>query len=433
MNIGDTINGYTILSKVGEGGFGVVYKVAKNKHYFAMKSILPDANQEQIMRFRREVRMLMSVKDEHVIEVVDYDLDDNSPYFIMPLCSESLTTKVRAGMSEEEGLTACIDFCKGIQAIHHAKMCHRDIKPDNALFLNGVLKITDLGVGRFENRDTTTLTQYGDQIYTEGYRPPEYRTDDSDAFREFTAQGDIYMIGKSIYFVLTHGGDVTDVDLTAVSIDVAPIIERCLKTSLNDRYSTVDELLDDLVTIQNVRKKIQKIPKSLDEILIEPMPIRYDDLYNRLLADSDDEKSLYELLKSVDDMTLTALFTQKRSLLSNYIGRFNQTLRNPKGWIMFEYVEVYVNAIKIMFFLCSTPYHKQLLLDLAFDLAIQYNRYPAMLIIGDILSSLSDADARALSIFFMRRKDDILHMKPNFKHPVHYLINNLISSTRTIS
>ena len=132
-------------------------------------------------------------------------------------------------------------------------------------------------------------------------------------------------------------------------------------------------------------------------------------------------------------MTLTALFTQKRSLLSNYIGRFNQTLRNPKGWIMFEYVEVYVNAIKIMFFLCSTPYHKQLLLDLAFDLAIQYNRYPAMLIIGDILSSLSDADARALSIFFMRRKDDILHMKPNFKHPVHYLINNLISSTRTIS
>ncbi len=428
MNIGETINGYRILSKLGEGGFGVVYKVEKNNQHYAMKSILADSNEEKIKRFRREVRMLNNVKNEHVIEVVDFNLYNDPPYFVMPLCSESLSAKVRAGMSEEECLTACIDFCKGIQAIHQAKMSHRDIKPDNALFLNGVLKITDLGGGRFENRDTTTLTRYGGRIYSEGYCPPEYRASDSDAFRDGTLQGDIYMIGKSIYFVMTRGGDVTNVDLTAVNIDISPIIERCLKTSLNDRYGSVDELLGDLMTVRNVRAQLQQIPKSLDEILAEPVPARYDDLYNRLLVDTDDEKSLYELLKRTSDNTLTSLFTQKRTMLGNYIGRFNQTLRDPMGRIQFEYIEVYVNAIKIMFSICESSYYKQLLLDLAFDLAVANNRYPAMQIIGDILSSLTDAEAYDLGIFFMRRKEEIILMQPYFTQPIHYLIRNLIRS-----
>ena len=237
------------------------------------------------------------------------------------------------------------------------------------------------------------------------------------------------MIGKTIYYVMSNGGDVSNVDLTTVSSDIAPIIERCLKTSLNERYDNVEEIIAELGILQNVRSQLQQMPKSLDEILNEEPTTMYEALYNRLLVDSNDEQSLYQLLSKLDERTLNSLFMKKSNILNNYIGVFNQTLRHPKGFIQFEYIEVYVNAIKIMFNVCRSPYHKQVLLDLAFDLAIQYNRYPAMLKIGEILSKLTDNDARSLGSFFMRRRDDILHMKPNFNHPMHYIVRNLINVT----
>ena len=430
MKVGDIFNGYTIIAHVKDGGMGSVYKVEKNGVYYAMKTILPSADDEEKARFRRETRMLLSVKDNNVIEILDYDLSANEPYYIMPFCTSSLTSETTK-LSDDEKMEVCTCFCKGINAIHQAGISHRDIKPDNVLFFNGVLKVTDLGGGRFVNRDTQTLTQYGDYIGTYGYLPPEYKSD-PEAFKNGTKQGDIYMIGKTIYYVMSNGGDVSNVDLSTVSSDIAPIIERCLKTSLNERYGNVEEIIADLNILQNVRSQLQQMPKSLDEILKEQPATMYEALYNRLLFDSKDEQSLYKLLSNLSDDTLNSLFMKKANMLNNYIGVFNQILRHPHGFIQFEYIEVYVNVIKIMFNICRTSYHKQVLLDLAFDLAIQHNRYPAMLIIGEILSKLSDADARSLGSFFMRRREDILHMKPNFKHPMHYIINNLVSSTRTI-
>ena len=175
MNVGDKLGKYTIQEHIKDGGMGAVYKVMSNGIIYAMKTILPNASADSILRFRREARMLQSVKSEHVIEVLDCDFNISTPYYIMPYCSSSLTTETTK-LSFDEKIKACIEFCKGIQSLHEAGVCHRDIKPDNALFLNGVLKITDLGGGRFVNRDTATLTQFG-YIGTQGYMPPEYNND----------------------------------------------------------------------------------------------------------------------------------------------------------------------------------------------------------------------------------------------------------------
>ena len=330
MKIGETINGYNIVSHINDGGFDSVYKVEKDGVQFAMKTVLPDADQDLVLRFRREVRLLMSVKDEHVIEVLDYDLDNDTPYYIMPFCSDSLSHEIKS-LSDEKKVEAIIDFCKGIFAIHQAGICHRDIKPDNALFLDGILKITDLGGGRFANRDTTTLTQFG-YIGTEGYMPPEYKTD-PEAFKKGTRQGDIYMIGKSIYNVMSNGGDVSNVDLANVNPGIAPIIERCLKTNLNERYNNVDEIIKELQVFKSVKQELKNGPKSLDEILREKGHEKYDDLYNLLLNEGNDEQSLYLLLQKLDDNILRALFAAKSNQLNNYIGIYDQILRNPQGWI----------------------------------------------------------------------------------------------------
>ena len=173
--------------------------------------------------------------------------------------------------------------------------------------------------------------------------------------------------------------------------------------------------------------QLQQVPKTLQEILNEHGQAKNDDLFNLLLIESSDEQTLYTLLIELDDKTLTDMLIAKNSQLNNYIGLYDRILRNPKGWIQFNYIEVYVNFIMIMFSQCHTIYYKQKLLDLAFDLAIQYNRYPAMLIIGTILNSLSESDARGLGPFFVRRKADILHMRPNFNQPMHYIVRNLVN------
>ena len=70
MNVGDKLGKYTIQEHIKDGGMGAVYKVMSNGIIYAMKTILPNASADSILRFRREARMLQSVKSEHVIEVL---------------------------------------------------------------------------------------------------------------------------------------------------------------------------------------------------------------------------------------------------------------------------------------------------------------------------------------------------------------------------
>lgn len=424
MEIGDVINNYSVVSHINAGGMGEVYKVVKDGNEYAMKTLPTNAGDEDRSRFRREVRMLSGIHDEHVIEIIDSDINSSNPFYIMPLCSVSLQEESNR-MSSEQKIDACIDFCKGINAIHEAGMYHRDIKPSNAMFLNGVLKIIDLGGGRQIDRDTTTLTQYGQVIYSSGYVPPEFLRD-PEAFKKGTRQGDIYMVGKTIYYVMSGGGDVTNVDLTHVEAGVAPVIERCLKENLNERYDSVADVISDLEAFKTAQAQLQNTPKPFNDIMNEPAPSRYDDLYILLLSASSDERELYDLLRQISRDTLTELFNRKVGSLNHYIDTYDQILRNPVGMIQFPAVDVYVNTIRSMVPICQSIYHKQKLIELAIDLSKDYNRYPAMQIVGQILGELPDSVVMAMGAMFVRRKEDLKEMQPNFNTRLHFFIRNLL-------
>ena len=424
MKIGEIVNGYCIIEEVGHGGMGVVYKARKNGVDYALKTVKTAADQETKRRFCREVRMLSTINDDHVVEVIDCDIISDEPYYIMPFCKSSLKDEA-PNFSMDKKIEECISLCQGVNALHKAGIYHRDIKPDNAMYFNGVLKVTDLGGGRMINRDTTTLTASDHVIFTAGYVPPEYLRD-LGAFKKGTRQGDIYMIGKTLYYVMSNGGDVSNVDLSKVDAGIAPIIERCLKESLNDRYDNLDDIIRELQALQNARLQLQLAPKTYDEIIAQGVPAMYDDLYNLLLRESTDERNLFDLLQKLDQKTIVGLFTAKNHLLNQYIDTLDYLLRNPIGMIQFATVEVYVRTIQYLLPLCKSVYHQQKLLELAIDLSINYNRYPAMLIVGQILSNLKDNEARDLGILFVRRKEDIRRMMPNFTKPIHYIVRNLI-------
>lgn len=85
MKYGD----YNVIEKIGNGGFGEVYKVEKDGINYALK-ICKETDTEDIKRFKREVRLMEAVNQENVISILDSNLENEPPFFVMPLCETSL-------------------------------------------------------------------------------------------------------------------------------------------------------------------------------------------------------------------------------------------------------------------------------------------------------------------------------------------------------
>ena len=157
MNLGDIISGYTILSMIGEVGMARVFEIEKNGVRYAMKECVPQY-EDDIPRFKREYRMLSSIHHENVITVFDEGEVDGVPYYVMERGQASLAELASEKLSEEDKFNYVLQVCYGVEAIHSSGIIHRDLKPNNVIFCDGILKVSDFGLGRFVQRDTISLT-----------------------------------------------------------------------------------------------------------------------------------------------------------------------------------------------------------------------------------------------------------------------------------
>lgn len=241
MNIGDLIDEkYTLLEEIGKGGMGKVFRAEKNGTIFALKVCLDDG-EDDTKRFKREVRLMSNIKHKNVIEVLDSNLDYEFPYFIMPLCKYSLDAIIPNLKDDVKvSLKLLLDVCKGINAIHLSKIIHRDIKPKNILIsLDGVIKVSDLGLGKFVLRDSSVITLSNQYMGTEGYIPTEFYK--RGGTKNADIRSDIFQLGKTIYNILTNSNPAL------IESDILPggllyIIKKCIADSPDNRYQNISEL-----------------------------------------------------------------------------------------------------------------------------------------------------------------------------------------------
>lgn len=241
MKIGDVIDGkYLIDSEIGEGGMGKVFKVKYEEKFLALKVCI-DKDEESIKRFKREVRLMASIKHENVIEIIDDNLECSSPYFVMPLCKFSIDKKLEKIKEKPElAIEILLQVCKGLNGIHLSGIIHRDIKPKNILIsLDNKVKISDLGLGKFENRESTILTSSHVYMGTHGFMPPEFFN--AGGTKNATIKSDIYQLGKTIYNVFTNRNP------NLIEKDILPggllyIIQKCVADNPDSRYKSVTEV-----------------------------------------------------------------------------------------------------------------------------------------------------------------------------------------------
>ena len=261
---------YEILSVLGEGGFGAVYKARDSvlERTVALKLIHPTlaANPEVMERFKREILLASRITHKNVIRI--HDLGEVGPLkFISMNFVEGRDLKEllrRDGpLPLETALGLMRQIGAALVAAHEAGVVHRDLKPQNVLVDDGgQAYIVDFGISRSVDHGKT-MTEAGAVMGTVAYMSPEQARGDVVDHRT-----DIYSFGLIVHEMLAGRLPFESAEsLSAISVlmrrvqEEAPsldrtrtglppwitrIVARCLRRDPADRYASVAEMLADV-------------------------------------------------------------------------------------------------------------------------------------------------------------------------------------------
>jgi HAMP domain-containing protein len=263
---------YEILTLLGEGGMGVVYKARdlELRDIVALKMLKPGALQdrEQLERLKDEIRLARKITHPNVLRTFDFGEIDGSPFISM----EYVRGVTLRGLLSESGrlpysagLRIARQFCAGLAAAHEVGVLHRDIKPENVILeAGGNAKLMDFGIARPIRRARAGHTQPGMYVGTPSYSAPEQLTGE-----DLDARADIYSAGVMLSEMfcggLPYNGDTTmeiyrqqlqeePVRPSALWADIPPALEeiilRCIARERAARYQNVAELGADLAQLR---------------------------------------------------------------------------------------------------------------------------------------------------------------------------------------
>jgi hypothetical protein len=212
---GTKLGPYEILSAIGAGGMGEVYKAKDTRlDRFVAVKVLPEdlaKNPDSLARFEREAKAVAALNHPNITGIFDIGRLEDTAYAVMELLEgESLRTRLlHAALTPRAAIELAIQMAHGLAAAHDKGVIHRDLKPDNLwITTEGRLKILDFGLAKQMKRvdvnaPTVALgahhsTEKGMILGTVGYMSPEQvRGEPADA------RADIFSFGAVLFEMLS--------------------------------------------------------------------------------------------------------------------------------------------------------------------------------------------------------------------------------------
>ena len=281
---GTRLGPHEIVSAIGAGGMGEVYRARDTKlnRDVALK-ILPEAftaDADRLARFTREAQVLASLNHPNIAGIYGFEDSGATHALVMELVEgEDLAQRItRGAISIDEALPIAKQIADALEAAHEQGIIHRDLKPQNIkVRTDGMVKVLDFGLAKAAApagaSGTTTvassptmtspaMTAMGMILGTAAYMSPEQARG-----KPVDKRADIWAFGVVLYEMLTRrrlfaGEDISDVlaavlrqdiDLSSLPSDTPPrlrrLLERCLDRDVKTRLRDMGEARVELARI----------------------------------------------------------------------------------------------------------------------------------------------------------------------------------------
>jgi serine/threonine protein kinase len=294
------IPGYEVLAELGRGGMGVVYRAfqVSLKRLVALKLIRDSAlaSPQQRARFRIEAEAVARMRHPNIVAIYDVGEHQGRPYFAMELVEGPSLDKHLSGRPQPARQAAELlrTLALAVEHAHAQSIVHRDLKPANVLLQiadlklqidgqstelsdqsepsdlkseianlqSAIPKITDFGLAKRLDSQSTGWTQEGAVLGTAGYMAPEQA---AGRIHEIGPAADVYALGAILYEALTGRPPFAadswqqtiehvlhdEPELPArlqpgIPSDLETICLKCLEKEPARRYASAAELADDL-------------------------------------------------------------------------------------------------------------------------------------------------------------------------------------------
>jgi len=277
---GSRLGPYDLLSPLGAGGFGEVYKARDTRldRTVAIK-ILPSADPELKARFEREAKAIAALTHPHICTLYDVGHQDGTDYLVMEyLEGETLDKKIARGpIKIDKALKIAIEIGEALDTAHRAGIVHRDLKPANIMLTNGGVKLLDFGLAKLKPPTTVSgfsvaataptplITAQGSILGTLQYMAPEQIEG-----AEVDARADVFAFGAVVYEAITGSkafeGNSSAGTMAAI-LEREPksmktlrpavpsllnhVVTRCLAKSPTERRQSIGDVCDDLRWIRD--------------------------------------------------------------------------------------------------------------------------------------------------------------------------------------
>ena len=283
LKAGDKLGPYEILSALGAGGMGEVYKARDSRLDRAVAiKVMPEhiaARAELRERFEREARAVSGLNHPHICTLFDVGIQDGVDFMVLEhLEGEALSARIGKGaLALDQTLVLAMQLADALDRAHRTGVVHRDVKPSNIMLTRDGVKVLDFGLAKTlpklgaNDKTMTALTEEGRIVGT-----PQYMATELFEGQDADERSDIFGFGCVLYemvtgkraFAAAQGAQPPSMSLVnpATPPALEKVVRRCLARDPENRYRSLHDLLLDLRSIGEGPDAPVKAKRRLDHI-----------------------------------------------------------------------------------------------------------------------------------------------------------------------